>query len=69
MGKILCCKCLEIKPATRHHIYPRRFYDGAGPLLWLCRKCHDALERIIPQYTRLHKQDYLQLTREFLSEN
>lgn len=66
MCKILCSKCLEIKPGTRHHVYPRRFFGGEGPLLWLCRKCHDALELIIPQHTQLQKQEYLQLTREFI---
>lgn len=66
MCKILCVKCLEIKSGTRHHVYPQRFFGGEGPILWLCRQCHDALEVIIPQHTQLHKEDYLTMAREFL---
>lgn len=65
--KIVCAKCLEVKRGTRHHVYPQRFFGGIGPILWLCRQCHDALERQIPQHTQLHKADYLQLAQEFLA--
>lgn len=74
MCKILCGKCLLVRPGTKHHIYPLRFFkneagkNGGIPLLWICRKCHDALELILPQHTQLTKQEYLQITREFLSE-
>lgn len=68
MSKILCPKCLLVEPGTKHHIYPKRFFDPQGcPLVYLCRKCHDALERIIPQNVVLEKEDYLQLTQEFLA--
>lgn len=67
MCKILCPKCLEIKPGTKHHVYPQRFFYGEGPILHLCRKCHDAIERIIPQNVELHPDDYVQLTQEFLA--
>lgn len=68
MCKILCGKCKEIRPGTKHHIFPRRFYGGIGAILWLCRKCHDALEKLIPQHTPLQKDEYIQLAREFLED-
>lgn len=66
MSRILCPKCLESKPGTKHHVLPRRFFNGKGPILYLCRKCHDAIERILPQNVELHPDDYLQITKEFL---
>lgn len=68
MCKIICTKCLQVRPASRHHCFPKRFFGGEGPLLWLCRKCHNDIERIIPQFQKLTKEDYLTLTREFLLE-
>lgn len=66
---ILCPKCLTLQLATRHHIYPVRFFGDSinAPILHLCEKCHQALERIIPQYSELEPEDYLQITREFLA--
>lgn len=69
MCKILCPKCLEVKGGTRHHIYPKRFFGNppGAPILWLCRQCHDALERQIPQHVELDRKDYLHLVQEFLA--
>jgi hypothetical protein len=66
MCKILCPKCLLILPGTKHHLFPKRFFGSEGPLLYLCRNCHSDLEKIIPQFQELEKDDYLQITREFL---
>jgi len=73
MCKILCPKCLSITQGTKHHIYPKRFFGNGKnadndntPLLYLCRKCHSNLERLIPQHYELDKEDYLQIAREFL---
>lgn len=65
----LCPKCLYLRDLTRHHVYPARFFGRSknSPILHLCRSCHDALERIIPQHVQLHKDDYIQLTQEFLA--
>lgn len=38
---------------TRHHVYPRRHFKRSRnvklqrTIFWICRSCHDALERII----------------------
>lgn len=68
----LCPKCLYIRELTRHHIYPVRFFgrrnERTNPILHLCRTCHDGIERIIPHREVLTKQDYLQIAREFLTE-
>lgn len=67
MCKILCSKCLEVRPGTRHHLWPRRFFNGRGPILFLCRQCHNLIERLLPQNVELHPDDYLQIAREFLT--
>lgn len=65
----LCPKCMYLRDLTKHHVYPRRFFGNPpnAPILFLCRGCHDQLELIIPRDTPLHKDDYLQLAREFLT--
>lgn len=65
----LCPKCLHIRKLTRHHIYPMRFFGShkINPVIcWLCRRCHDKVEKRIPQHTVLPKQEYLKIIREFL---
>jgi hypothetical protein len=57
-----------VKPLTRHHLLPRRFYgsDPSSPILHICRKCHDEIEEIIPQYQKLPDEEYFAIAREFL---
>jgi len=46
-----CCpKCKEWGPLTRHHILPVRFFpkQTEPDVIFLCRTCHDELEKIIP---------------------
>ena len=64
----LCSKCLYLRDLTKHHLYPRRFFGNStnSPILFLCRPCHDVIEKLIPLDDRLHKEDYLQIAREFL---
>ena len=64
----LCPKCLYLRDLTKHHIYPKRFFGRHSntAILLLCRSCHDLLETNIPQDDILHKEDYLQIAREFL---
>lgn len=66
----LCPKCLYLRDLTAHHIYPRRFFGTPknSPILHLCRGCHDKIELTIPKDEPLSKRDYLQLAREFLTE-
>lgn len=68
----LCPCCLYIRELTRHHIYPVRFFgrrhEKTNPILHLCRDCHDKIEREIPKDEMLHKEDYIQLAREFLGD-
>lgn len=66
----VCPKCLYLRDLTKHHIYPRRFFGvwKNSPILHLCRACHDLIETLLPANEKLRKQDYLQITREFLLE-
>lgn len=67
--KILCPKCLDIRPREGHHIYPQEFWgsteDGNVEILYLCRTCHWGLQRIV-HFAYLEKEQILQLTREWL---
>ena len=65
--KIKCPKCGKIKARTMHHIWPRRFYEAEGsPILYICRACHDDLEKVIAEYERLPKEMYEQIAYHFL---
>lgn len=43
-----CSNCGTKRKLTRHHIFPKRFYHGDGPVMILCRYCHDELELKVP---------------------
>jgi len=62
----VCTKCLRRTNLTTHHELPRRFFDGEGAIIMLCRKCHDKIETIIPNEKKLEKKDYRQITKNFL---
>lgn len=66
----LCPHCLKVTQLTRHHIYPRRFfgcYQGS-PILHICRRCHDLIEKLIPQRHKLERYEYEEIARDFLRE-
>lgn len=64
----LCPKCKRNAWLTRHHIYPQRYYrkQRHPAILYLCRECHNQIERIIPSQ-KLRKDDYLSLCVAFLT--
>jgi len=64
----LCPACGKCKCLTKHHIYPKRFFGGGGPILFICRYCHDKIERDIPQYIKLTKERYIEKVNDFLTE-
>ena len=66
-NSILCPKCLRIMGGTKHHILPQRFFGGDGAILYLCRHCHEEIERLIPQKEKLSSAEYIQIARNFLS--
>lgn len=68
MCVILCPSCKKITEGTRHHILPVRFFGSNenSPILYLCRPCHDEIEKLIPQFTRLDRDEYFQIAVEFL---
>ena len=67
----VCTKWLKLKHLTKHHIYPKRHYNKPV-YCYLCRKCHDALERIITTREKingkLHRNDYLDIVINFVSK-
>jgi len=68
MCVIMCGKCRQITEGTRHHILPVRFFGSNqnSPILYLCRTCHDLIEKEIPQHQRLERDEYFQIAEEFL---
>lgn len=62
----MCPKCHTEQERTCHHVWPRRFFHGSGPLLYLCRSCHNDIERLIPRYQRLSVERYEQIAADFL---
>ena len=67
----ICPKCFRSMPLERHHIFPVRFFGRIGNglhALYLCNDCHVAIEKIIPQHTKLSKTAYLDLTFRWLRD-
>ncbi len=54
---------------SRHHILPRRFFNGEGELFTLCRNCHNKIEKIIPIYQKLSEQEYYQILFNFIKRS
>lgn len=44
----VCARCKTFKHLTKHHVLPLRWFQGEGPIMVLCRTCHDEIEKIIP---------------------
>lgn len=46
-GKMSCPACGGSGQLTKHHNFPVSLFGANPNHLWLCRKCHDLLERMI----------------------
>lgn len=63
-----CPSCKEKgRQPTKHHVLPRRYFrnNNNSPRLWLCRHCHDALEKLIP-HEQMERKFYFRVVLEFL---
>jgi hypothetical protein len=65
--KILCPKCIRIRPKTAHHIFPKEFWGEQpnGPFLFLCEACHAGIQKLV-HYPSLTKRQILDITAEWL---
>ena len=69
MGTFDPCPCCgKEAPMTRHHILPRRHFGRKNnrEVFLLCRSCHNALERRIPQATKLEPDEYRRILQQFV---
>lgn len=64
----ICPKCGEKRVATRHHVFPRRFFGKKNnhEVVHLCRACHNRLELLIPRYEQMPREWYQSLITKFL---
>jgi len=65
MNKV-CPACLKKNHLTNHHVYPLRFFKHSRVTIPLCRSCHDDIEKMIPRYEKLTRDEYMILTMNFL---
>lgn len=70
----MCPKCLEFKPLTVHHCFPRRHYGNNIYKVRICRSCHDEIEEVLRKLEmdrgcQLEDREYLAITRNFLRGN
>lgn len=71
MGKVkmgVCPKCNVDGPLTNHHIFPKRFFGGRGPLFKICRACHDKLELYIPHNEIMPRDFYPMIVEWFCNK-
>ena len=63
----ICPKCLQMARLTKHHIFPKKYFKKKHiPVLFLCRTCHDDLERLYP-LRKTKKDYYIEIVRLFMS--
>lgn len=67
----VCVKCRRLKPKTRHHVLPRRFFGHSenSPCLLICRTCHSELEKEIPEKELQTIEFYWEVIFIFLKTN
>ena len=68
--KVECPRCHEIKPVSRHHIFPVRFFGNGhrnNEKIALCWDCHMELEDMIPVDEEMPRSFYRQIVEEFLT--
>lgn len=53
-----CPACGTYGNLSVHHVIPKRFGGGSGPLERICRPCHDELERYIPKKEQMPPDFY-----------
>lgn len=63
-----CPKCKELTHRTTHHILPKRFFGGRGPIEFICRSCHDNLELLIPQNEQMPEEFYRLIYDAFINK-
>ena len=63
----LCPTCGKARPLTRHHVYPVRHYGRKNNVhyFYLCRQCHDQLERYIPIHQKMPDEFYPAIVRTY----
>lgn len=70
MKKGKCPVCSQTytrkNPMSFHHLLPKRFFNGEGPKKELCRLCHNILELIIPEKTKLSEYEYERMFYTFV---
>lgn len=63
-----CPACGVVKPMTRHHVMPKRFFSGKGKTELICRDCHDKLELYIPHSEIMPSDFYPMIFRWFCNK-
>jgi hypothetical protein len=64
----ICPVCYQQRPLTKHHVLPRRFFQKQRRpmVLFLCRPCHNKLEKLIPFRPKKKRSWYIQTTINFV---
>jgi hypothetical protein len=44
---VLCPKCGQKKPLTRHHVFKSYVFGNEGLIIYFCRDCHNQIEYFI----------------------
>ena len=63
----ICPKCGVNQKLTKHHIVPVRHGGRKKQVLFICRECHNELEKVIPQKPILEDIEYYKIVIRFLN--
>jgi len=61
-----CPKCKNLEVLEKHHYCPQRFYGRNPFYIKLCRKCHEEVEKLIPETRRLPAVEYFEIIYCFI---
>ena len=62
----ICPKCFQVRKLTRHHALPKRYFGDTNHKLWICRDCHDEIEKILPLNIKYEHEQYIEIHKQWL---
>ncbi len=64
----VCPRCFKVRLLTKHHLTPKRFFNKKNNqnIIYICEECHKEIEKIIPRFRKLLKEEYFDIHKKWL---